>query len=309
MTKRIIWLMGAFFIFFLSAIAPALRAQDNLTRLVSYQGVLSIGTAGSSGPLLNGEYKLTFRIYTDSLAQSRIWAGTYNTTVQDGVFSVLLGAGDTPLPTPQEMDRPLWIGVQVEQGQEMRPLAQLTASPFALNVVDGAITTHKIARGAVTADKVAFNYLKQISINGTPIPGQAKTINLQSANGVDLTYDDATSTLSFGASKGVWTPEPLYSNADNYQLESGARYVRLLNSNTTSIDFTGLDRTSVLAGRVVSLINIGTSPIVIKNRSALSAPENQFIVPGGTDIILIANGMATFQYDDVLHGWFLNSAN
>lgn len=301
--------MGVFLALFLLATTPALWAQERLIHVVSYQGVLSIGPAGSSGVVLNGKYNLTFHLYTDSLGVKSIWSATYNTSVESGVFSVLLGTGNKPLPTSQEMDSPLWIGVQVEDGQEMRPLAQLTAAPFALNVVDGAITKNKIARAAVTPDKVSFNYIEELSINGTPVPGQAKKINLQSGNGVDLTYNGDSSTVFFATSTGIWTPEPLMSSVNNYTLNITARYIRLMNISGASINLTGLDHTGIQNGRVILLANIGANPIVLKHRSAMSATENQFIVPGGTDVILAANGTATLQYDQWLQGWVLDATN
>ena len=103
-----------------------------------------------------------------------------NTPVDsNGVFNLMLGSANNPLPGPSAMDRPIWLGVAIDNGPELRPLSQITASAYAINVADNAITSQKIAAGAVqsanladsavTSTKLNMDYVSSISVNGHPI--------------------------------------------------------------------------------------------------------------------------------------------
>jgi hypothetical protein len=161
---------------------------------ISYQG--SIASGGQ--PVPDGSYDISVRLYGDSTGADTIWQGTYNTAVQGGVFSILLGSGATPLPSPSIMDRQLWIGVRINNGTEFRPLSQLAATPYALNVSDNAITTNKLAPGSVTGEKVSFPYLGGLVVGGQRVGNPGDAINLIGANGIELTYDSLARSITFG---------------------------------------------------------------------------------------------------------------
>src|SRR5487761_2279107 len=124
-----------------------------LSRTPSYQGGLMPSGGGIKAA---GSRLLTVTLYGDANGTIKLWQSSMNTTVDsNGVFNCLLGSADNPLPDPAAMDRPSWLGVAVDNGPEMRPLSQVTASAYALNVVDNAITTAKLADNAVTSAKIA----------------------------------------------------------------------------------------------------------------------------------------------------------
>ncbi len=176
---------------------PGAMAQQTATApvVISYQGML---TSIDGKPVLDGEYQITVTFYDDEHGTNRVWQDTYQTMVQGGVFSLYLGSGKVPLPAPGQMDRALWVGTRISDNHETRPLTRLSATPYALNVADRAITTSKLADGAVTKEKVNMKYVEGVSINGTLVEGKGTTLNIQAGKDIDVRYDEKTQSVVIG---------------------------------------------------------------------------------------------------------------
>ena len=120
-------LTTAFLLLFLLFSKNMLAQSSNL----SIQGVLrsAEGTA-----VENGEYDITFKLYTQEYSGDVLWQEDMTgVQVKGGIYSVVLGAGSTPLDVP--FDQPYFIGVTVEGGIELTPRARLTSSPYALSLI------------------------------------------------------------------------------------------------------------------------------------------------------------------------------
>lgn len=101
------------------------------TSQLSIQGVLrkANGTA-----VENGQYDITFKLYTTTPTDSIVWEDTMEEVdVEGGIYSVILGSGNTPLDA--RFDQPYTLGVAIEGGTELIPRAQLTSSPYALSLI------------------------------------------------------------------------------------------------------------------------------------------------------------------------------
>ena len=98
----------------------AATARPGIPHTVSYQGVLR-GAKGA--PASDGEYSITSRLYSDAEGKSLVWQGTYTAQVVNGVFNLMLGSGEYPLPPLPAMDIPLWVSIQVGDSPEMREFA------------------------------------------------------------------------------------------------------------------------------------------------------------------------------------------
>lgn len=146
-------------------------------------------------PLPNGTYDITVTLYADEAETTPIWKSTYNTSVHNGIFNLYLGSGDTPLPSSQQMNRPLWVGTSVNGSNQMLPLTPLTSSPYALNLPDKAVTTGKLADGSVTAEKMGTPYVAGIALNGKTITADGTVLNIEVGDGIALTFDEETRTL------------------------------------------------------------------------------------------------------------------
>ncbi|MDP4198205.1 MAG: hypothetical protein Q8922_04785 [Bacteroidota bacterium] len=165
----------------------SLRAQTrNLSastpRTISYQGVLRMA---DGSPATDNDYQVTIRLYSDEAGTQEVWRDSYVTRTTGGVFTIALGSGSIPLPEAPMLDRPLWLGAQVGDGEEMRPLAPLSATAYALNVADKSISESKISA----------DYIKSVTLNGQTVSGNGKNLNIQTGDGMVATVDPATNTI------------------------------------------------------------------------------------------------------------------
>ncbi len=178
----------------LLVVPVAMLAQQAVTstptdnaRVISYQGAIT-----ASGTPVTGDHLITTTLYSDANGTVAVWSGTYKERITGGVFSVLLGSGAYPFPASQDFSKPLWIGVKIDGGKELRPLTQLSGAPYAISIPDSS----------VTADKMSLSYVGSISVNGKPITGKGTMLNLVNGPGTSLLYDETTNSLSF-SSAGV----------------------------------------------------------------------------------------------------------
>ncbi|HZV12528.1 MAG TPA: hypothetical protein VFA55_04890 [Candidatus Kapabacteria bacterium] len=160
---------------------------------ISYQGLL---TDGSGKPISNGTHQLAITLYSDAGGTSQVWTSTFTTTTNNGIFNVILGDSGAVLPTPLTM--PLWLGVSVDNNAELRPLTQVVSAPYALGIADSTVSTSKLQVGAVTADKMADNYVNQVTLNrGVFYTKKGKSIDITVGRNLNLTVDsDAAGNMS-----------------------------------------------------------------------------------------------------------------
>jgi hypothetical protein len=167
------------------------KILSSTPRLISYQGILS----QNGKPAADGNYSIRVVLYADANGAESIWSDKFNSTLSNGVFNIMLGSGATSLPSSTTLDRPLWIGIQVEGQPEMRPLAQLSAAPYALNVADSSISSSKLQAGSVTWDKIAAEYVPYLRVNGAKISTNQSSINFTGGVGVKLDYDSSSMSV------------------------------------------------------------------------------------------------------------------
>lgn len=103
------------------------------SKMISYQGRL---TDATSVPVADGNYSLTFRIWTASSGGSLLWSESQNVAVAQSFFDVLLGSvvpidddvlavgGGTPDPGQRYLE--ITVGSEV-----ITPRTQLVAAPYA----------------------------------------------------------------------------------------------------------------------------------------------------------------------------------
>ena len=153
-----------------------------MPKTLSYQAQVR---SSEGAAILDGEYSVTIRLYSDAQGTAEVWRDTYTTTIQNGVLNLMLGSGAKPLPEPAAMDQALWLSVQVGDGLEMRPFTQLSASPYALNVPDQSIT----------AQKINADYVKSITVNGEKLSGNGQNVSIETGAGITAALDPTTNTI------------------------------------------------------------------------------------------------------------------
>src|ERR1700733_4055002 len=85
------------------------NATQSAVSTLSYQGLLA--KDGIAVP--DGDYTVTVTLYRDATGSSSVWTGTYAVHTTNGVFNVMLGSGDYPLPTSATLDGNLFLGVKI----------------------------------------------------------------------------------------------------------------------------------------------------------------------------------------------------
>lgn len=134
---------------------------------MNYQGRL---TDSSGNPLLDGQYTLTFNLYSAAINGTRTWgpfitdgsAGdghAAKTEVVAGRFNVILGPNDTAARSLASgfASGATYLEIQVGANPPIAPRQQVLAAPRALaadTVPDGAIGTAQLADGSITAAKL-----------------------------------------------------------------------------------------------------------------------------------------------------------
>ena len=117
--KAIVLALG---ICFLIATPALSDAPPNIT----YQGRLL-----ENGSPVTTPTSVTFELFENQSGGSVLWTDTQSVTPNsDGIYTVALGSGASPLPTDYDT---LWLQVTVA-GTTLSPRQQLTSSPYALNV-------------------------------------------------------------------------------------------------------------------------------------------------------------------------------
>jgi hypothetical protein len=138
-------------------------AMAAVPRTVSYQGVLR-DAVGNTVP--DGNYQLTFRLYSAASGGSALWTEIQTVAVSGGILNATLGSL-TALNLA--FDVQYWLGISVASGAELTPRVQLTAAPYALRaavadaVPSGGLTLPYV--GSVSSAQPAFKITNTASSN------------------------------------------------------------------------------------------------------------------------------------------------
>ncbi len=122
-----------------------------IPEIISYQGLLSDSEGNA---VEDGSYDLTFRLFEAQNAGEAVWSESQSVFIVNGIFNVLLGS-ETDLSIP--FDRQYWLGISVENGDELEPRIPLTSTAYSFiahTVPDGSITAAKLADESVTQEKL-----------------------------------------------------------------------------------------------------------------------------------------------------------
>jgi hypothetical protein len=112
------------FLFILVSLPQLIFAQ--IPKTMSYQGVL---TDNSGSPVPDGQVSLTFKLYNVVEEGQSLWEETQSVQTKNGLFNVILGNTN---PLNLTFDEPYWLGITIEQENEMIPRSPLTSSPYSL---------------------------------------------------------------------------------------------------------------------------------------------------------------------------------
>jgi hypothetical protein len=122
-------------------------------RLMNYQGRLD-DAAGK--PLANGNYQVTFRLFSVPSAGSPLWTETQTVTTTEGVFAVLLGSLDS-IPDFIFYQDSAYLEIQPNGSSPVVPRSRLSTVPYAMRANDadklgGALASNYPQSGEVQAE-------------------------------------------------------------------------------------------------------------------------------------------------------------
>ncbi len=180
--KRVIILSVLFFMCIMQT------SWGQIPQKISYQGILQ----DTSGIVVhNGDYILTFKLYNVATGGTPLWEEQQTVAVKNGIFNAILGG---VYPLTLSFNEPYWLGVTVENGDELTPRIELTASPYALNtqsMLDGG-WTEDIANNTIYMTNSGRNVgigttnpQNTLDVNGTI---QAKEIRVSPSGWSDFVF-------------------------------------------------------------------------------------------------------------------------
>jgi hypothetical protein len=144
-------------------------AAAQMPRTMNYQGMLTSG----STPVPDGNYNVTFRLYTASTGGSAVWAEAQLVTTRNGVFNAILGK---IVALPASFSTSYWMSLQIGTDAELTPRLEMTGVSYSMHslvadsakkVADGSINSAALATGSVTTAKIpdgAIGY-RQVASN------------------------------------------------------------------------------------------------------------------------------------------------
>jgi hypothetical protein len=141
---------------------PVARPAATTPRL-NYQGRL-LDEDGQPQP--DGDYAMSFALYPVADGGSPLWSESKTVTVQDGVFSTLLG-DTTVLNTTILNGQELWLGVTVGADPEMTPRQPLAFTPYSVYAMDASTVGGQPASAFAPVDHahdqlpIAYGYLNR----------------------------------------------------------------------------------------------------------------------------------------------------
>ena len=235
------------------------NVNAQVPQTISYQGLL---TTSSGAPIADGNYNLTFSLYTVPTGGTPIWTETQSSVpVSNGTFSVILGS-ITPF-TGVNFAQQLYLGITKDSDPEFSPRSALTSAPSSLapwgiSGSDISYMSGKVGIGTVTPNEqleITGNLRLPVSTASVGIikSGENRFIHNYGTDNFFAGVNAGNLTMTgFGCNTGVgvralfsnttgyWNTangyHALYSNtAGNYNTANG---VGALYSNTTGFDNT-----------------------------------------------------------------------
>ena len=171
-------------------------AYAQLPQTISYQGLL---TASNGAPIADGNYDITFNLYTAPTGGSPLWTELHSSEpVKSGTFSVILGS--TTSLSDVNFNHQLYIAVTKGSDPEFSPRAGLTGAPFSLGpwAINGKNVS--FSSGNVSIGTTTFNPTGSSSQAG---PAEhTNNINLKQLTGNPITF---TATGSDGSDNFILT--------------------------------------------------------------------------------------------------------
>jgi hypothetical protein len=211
-------------------------ARAQVPHTISYQGVIHSGST-----VLSGQHVLHIILY-DSLAGGNVvYDESHQTTIGDGVFSVVLGSVSS-FPDALRFDRPYYLSISIDGAPELSPRTPLESAPYALSShfaeLANGLTSN--ARGIVTSINEASGAVRLIGDSTVVVTQSGNEITIHSkpiisgGNGIQ-SVSSPDNTISISNPTGPNTSAGVADNAiSTVKLKDGSVTSAKLNQNGAS---------------------------------------------------------------------------
>jgi hypothetical protein len=119
--SRFVLLSALIILLFFASLALA-----GIPKMINYQGMLT--QSDGVTPVVDTNYPILFKIYNASTSGTLKWSHTYNVSVANGLFNVVLGDSGAPINLP--FDEDYWLDITVG-GNTLSPRTRLTSVAYA----------------------------------------------------------------------------------------------------------------------------------------------------------------------------------
>ena len=239
MKSKILFLFFAFL---------ATTLEINAQAAISMQGTIR----NSSGAAVSdGNYSLTFKLYSVETGGSPVWSETQdNVKVVGGVYSAVLGSAN---PLNAAFNVPYYVGLSVDGGPELSPRFRLTSAPYALSLIGQGNTfpsSGTVGVGTTTPDPNTA-----LTVSGGSGDGR---MLLTAPEGKDAIFwmrsGNKLSGISMGTSGNfdITAPGPMYLNASRVHLVEGGQLKAYTDGDGMIVNGRLHAVTSVYAGNAIS---------------------------------------------------------
>ncbi len=164
-----------------------------IPQTLSYQGVL---TNPNGEPYPNDTYMMTFRLYVTENGGDALWAETDPVETNRGLFHTILG-NQVNFEPIVKFDRRYWLGIQLENEQELTPRIPLTSVAYSFNATRA--DTANVALNSIYNSAWMSNEDDTYLINGNIGIGTAspsRKLHIKDTNYVALAIENENSAFA-----------------------------------------------------------------------------------------------------------------
>lgn len=176
--SRVLLLFAAFFLSVTGVLSHVSTVAAQTPGTISYQGRIE-----SNGTPANGSHVLEVVFYDSEAGGAPLYRESHQLIFDQGVFSCELGSAQ-PFPSSLTFEKPYYIALRIDGGEELSPRSKLTSVPYALHA-----QTAELAKGLSPDAKGIVTSINELT-GAIHIAGDSTTVVTQ--NGGEITIHSVT---------------------------------------------------------------------------------------------------------------------
>lgn len=244
----------------LVCVTLVMSANAQVPTTFSYQGMLC-DMAGNAVP--DGVHSVALSLYDVPTGGAPLWSEAQMVSTFGGVFTVLPGS---VTPITIACDRPLYLGISIDEGTQLVPRTLLTAVPYA-RVAAEALTARSLAPGA-SGVVTAVNAVQ----GAVQIEGRAP-----------ITVTRTGNVLSIGSTGGTGGITGVQNTDGMLVVTNGNGPVATVNMADNA-----LTRSKIAANQLVKSLVVGG--VALTDHVTLAAGSNVTLSAAGSTVTIASSG-------------------